>query len=804
VAILAIIYAVSAELGLKLSYINNNVTLVWPPSGLSLAALLLFGVELWPGIALGALLANFFVSNNVILSGVTMAGNTLEAVTAFCLLRKGGFHPAFDRMRDFLQLIGAGMVSCSISAALGTFGLYITQVVSGQPFYSVVYGIWWLGDMMSVLILTPFLLVWGSQNWPKRSQREWLEAMVIFDLVLIASWVIFSGWLASEVSLFLVFVLFPPMVWSALRFEQFGSTMVNLWVSVFSILATVRGQGPFAVANVQQSLLLLHTFLMVGATTTLAVGVVTTQRARAKAALIKSEERLELALQGADLGLWDWHIPLGKRLVSARWAGMLGYTLAEVSPEAATWEQLIHPDDLFSVLEQLNRHLVGETIYYESEHRLKTKTGSWKWVLDRGKVVEWDSQKQPIRVTGTHLDITERKQSTAEQEKLREHLYQVQKIESMGRLAGGIAHDFNNLLVPILGYADLALSNLAADNPIYGDLEQIRNAAQRARELTRQFLAISRKQVLDMRVINLNQLLQEIQKVLQRLIRENIEMEFILDENLGNVKADPTKIEQIILNLAINASDAMPQGGKLTFETANIMLGNNYTLTHVGVLPGPYIMLVVTDTGIGMDQKTQNHIFEPFFTTKERGKGTGLGLAVVYGVVKQHGGNIRVYSEVGRGTTFRIYIPQVSDSQVEAVSLAQANQQPLAQGTETVMVVEDETMVRQFVCDILRSQGYQVIEIAHPQEALRCSEQVDQPLDLLLTDVIMPQMNGPELYQKLVAMRPQLKVLYMSGYTDNVIIEQTILQSELQFLQKPFSIKGLTQKVRDVLGNVAL
>ncbi|MCA9962445.1 MAG: PAS domain S-box protein [Anaerolineales bacterium] len=389
-------------------------------------------------------------------------------------------------------------------------------------------------------------------------------------------------------------------------------------------------------------------------------------------------------------------------------------------------------------------------------------------------------------------DITERIE-------LESQLLQAQKMDSIGQLAGGIAHDFNNILVPIIGYTELAMMNLTPNNKLYAALQQIHKAGNRAASLTQQILAFSRKQVLEMRVLDLNEIVTDFKKMIQRLIGEDIELQTFLTPALYQVKADKSKIEQVLLNLAVNARDAMPTGGKLIIETGNVYLDETYVKKYAAAQPpGPYVMLAITDTGCGMDAEIQQQIFEPFFTTKTQGKGTGLGLSTVFGIIKQHGGNIWVYSEPGQGATFKIYLPQadgiveISDNlAIEPVSLY---------GTETVLVAEDEEMVRKMVCETLAAHGYQVIEAQNVADGLQRAAETKQTIHLLLTDVIMPEMNGREFHQKVLAFHPEIQVLYMSGYTDNVIVHHGILEEGVNFLQKPFAVQNLVRKVRQVLG----
>lgn len=394
-------------------------------------------------------------------------------------------------------------------------------------------------------------------------------------------------------------------------------------------------------------------------------------------------------------------------------------------------------------------------------------------------------------------DVTARKQLEAENQQLLTQIYQTQKMESIGRLAGGIAHDFNNLLVPIVGYTELGIAKLDPGSDLRRDLERIKNAGERAAQLTRQILAFSRQQMLEITTLDLNEVISNFQHLLTRLIGEDIILETHLTSGLPTIRADRVQLEQVLLNLVVNARDAMPDGGRLLVETAPVTLGKTYTAHHAGVKPGPHVMLAISDTGQGMDAATQQHIFEPFFTTKSQGRGTGLGLATVFGIVKQHGGHIWVYSEPGRGTTFKIYLP-LTTAPLSTAKVEPAEGGSLA-GTETILLVEDEPGVRQLVRDTLLEHGYRVLEAGQPEQALALALAHTGPIHLLLTDVIMPHMNGRDLYQKVTANRAGLKVLYMSGYTDDIIAHHHVLDQDVAFLQKPFTVYSLLQKVRAVL-----
>jgi len=387
-----------------------------------------------------------------------------------------------------------------------------------------------------------------------------------------------------------------------------------------------------------------------------------------------------------------------------------------------------------------------------------------------------------------------RKRAELQQAELQQQLLQSQKMEAIGQLAGGVAHDFNNLLSVIIGYSDLILPRLEAQDPVCAYVAEIRRAGDRAAALTRQLLAFSRKQMLDLRVLNLNRVIRETDKMLRRIIGEDIELKLLLDPALDHIKADSSQMEQIIMNLVVNARDAMPRGGRLTIETANAELDRGYADTHPEVQPGPYVMISISDTGHGMSKQVQSKIFEPFFTTKRLGKGTGLGLATVYGIVKQSKGSIWLYSEPRKGTTFKIYLPRAQSPAADPMRPALPPES--LRGSETILIAEDEPNVRQLAATILRENGYTVLLAEDPESALELCRSRGQHIDLLLTDVIMPRMSGPELSERVRAAQPHIRILFMSGYTEDTVAQDQMMQSGSGFIPKPFTPTLLLQKLR--------
>jgi two-component system cell cycle sensor histidine kinase/response regulator CckA len=439
----------------------------------------------------------------------------------------------------------------------------------------------------------------------------------------------------------------------------------------------------------------------------------------------------------------------------------------------------------------LHRALHGERVR-NAEIVIVPRRGTARTVLAGGQPIT-DAEGRRLGAVVVLHDITERKL-------LETQLRQAQKMEAIGRLAGGVAHDFNNLLNVILGYGEMLLEKLPEGDPSRHKLVEIRSAANRAAGLTRQLLAFSRKQVIEPRVIDLNSLIADMEKMMRRLIGEDIELLTRPAPGLGRVRADPGQIEQILMNLAVNARDAMPDGGRLILETANADLEESFARQHPGARPGRFVTFVVTDTGVGMDAEVQSHLFEPFFTTKDQGKGTGLGLATVYGIVKQSEGYITVRSEPGRGATFTIYLPRVDAPSDRAPTRAPAVS---AGGTETLLVVEDESTVRDLLGEILQGLGYTVLSTGDVDEALAIVRDRREPIHLLITDVVMPKMNGRELARRITALRADLKVIYMSGYADSAIIHQGILESGAAFIQKPFSLTTVAQRIREILDGPA-
>ena len=511
-----------------------------------------------------------------------------------------------------------------------------------------------------------------------------------------------------------------------------------------------------------------------------------TERKTAEEGLRRSEERYRRIVETAHEGIWVIDAANRTTFANRQMAEMLGYTVAEM--QGASLEEFMDEEGRRITEANVARRRRG--IAEQHDFKFRRKDGTDLWVLIETTPF-LDERGEYAGALGMVTDVTERR-------RMEEQLRQSQKLEAVGRLAGGVAHDFNNLLTAVLGDAQMLVEGLHESDPLREEAREIQEAARKAAALTRQLLAFGRKEAARPRVLDLGEVVSAMDRMLRRLIGEDVELVTVSDPELGHVRVDPGRIEQVILNLALNARDAMPKGGRLTIETANVQVTEDESWRHIEVTPGPHVMLAVSDTGCGMSPEVRSHLFEPFFTTKQLGKGTGLGLATVYGIVKQCGGDIWVYSEPGKGTVFKIYFPRV-DEAVERPE-ARAVEYPPSRGTETVLVVEDESMVRSMAVKVLRGAGYDVLEAGDGEEALRLvTGAKGRKIDLLVTDVVMPRLGGPELASRLRARMPDLRVLFVSGYTDQALDLRQLPGERTAFLSKPFSPSALAQKIREVL-----
>ncbi len=521
-----------------------------------------------------------------------------------------------------------------------------------------------------------------------------------------------------------------------------------------------------------------------------------TDRKRAEEALRESEEWYRVLVETSPDSILAYDLS-GKILAASN-------QTARMYGVSSTAEFLAEVGTVFALLTEEGRaaaaanfgHTLERGRSEKNEYRVRLRDGSLIDTEINSSLVR-SASGEPFAFISVVRDITERKRAEEERDRLQMQLLQAQKMESVGRLAGGVAHDFNNILGAIMGYADLALLQAEPGSRLHHSLQEILKAARRSADLTAQLLAFARRQVANPKVMNLNDTLQGMLKMLQRLIGEDIDLAWIPGHGLGNVKIDASQVDQVLANLLVNARDAISGPGRVTIETRNVTADRDFCARHGDVAPGDYVLLSVSDTGCGMDRDALDHLFEPFFTTKEVGKGTGLGLATVFGIVQQNGGLINVYSEPGRGTTFRIYLPRVAGGPA-GLSAENAESEP-RRGEETVLVAEDEEVLLNLTRDMLQELGYRVLTARTPVLAIQRAGEQGDGIDLLLTDVVMPGMNGKELADRLRSLRPGLKCLFMSGYPANVIAHHGILDEGVSFLQKPFSLQVLAEVVRRVL-----
>ena len=523
------------------------------------------------------------------------------------------------------------------------------------------------------------------------------------------------------------------------------------------------------------------------------------ERRQAEEALLESEERLRQLADNINTVFFVLDLEEGGAhltYLSPAFEKVWGIPCEEAIKPQFSWISSIHPEDRHRVETPWNQPAADCNGTTEMEYRIIRPDGDIRWISEKRTPVKL-SNGRLFRIVGLADDISERKVAEGKNAELQAQLLHAQRLESVGRLAGGVAHDFNNILTVILGNAELMKIRMPADSPVLRNVLEIEKAANRSKDITQQLLAFSRKQVISPRVIDLDASIRSMEMTLGRLIGEDIELRCSLQQSTCKISFDPTQIDQVLMNLVLNARDAMPNGGRLTIETSTVSLDETYCHDHYGFKPGHYVLLTVSDDGVGMDKETLSHIFEPFFTTKEAGKGTGLGLATVYGIVTQNGGFINVYSEPGQGTTFKAYIPCAAGEYEES---EKAEDEPVSTGSGTILLVEDDEVVRGTAISMLEALGYTVIVGETPQAALSLCEQRNTRIDLLLTDVVMPGMKGTELRDRIAALYPSIRTLFMSGYTSQVIVNHGVLDERVNFIPKPFSVAELSQAVSRAMG----
>ncbi len=792
----------SASVVSPASFTTAGIPALRLSAAISMAAVLLFGREMWPAIFAGALGACIIRGYALIPSlGIALRSAIEPLVSSWLLTWAGVPHPRFGRLRDVRSFVATGALAGPAAAI--AFSIAFQRTALGIPLSEILHArsTWLSGDAVSILLLVPLILAWREPLDRKLGIKSLgLAAGALAALAAIDE-LVFSVLPSNSMHAYVVgYIVFPFLMWIALQLGPQGATLGLLVTAVIATSNTVAGRGPFAAKA--EPTLALYLFLGVLAITTLIIAASISEHRQTASSLQRSQEQLRVSEERyRDLfeNAQDFIVTLDVegRFTSANNAVLQvsGYTTEEFVK--MTIDDVITERSRELAWSAFRRILGGERPQSPTQLEMVCKDATTLLVEISSRRLVQNGKTVGLQSIGR--DISWRK-------RLEEELLRSQKMEAVGRLAGGVAHDFNNLLGVILGYSDLGLQELNPGDPLRRNLNEIRKAGKRAAEVTQQLLAFSRKQVLDRKVVDLNAIVGETNRMLLRLLGEDIAVITKMNPTPVRVETDPAQLQQVIINLALNARDAMPHGGKLVIETSSVVLdrGHGWTafeqLIERGVLvvPGRYVLLAVTDTGLGMDEQTRAKIFDPFFTTKPTGEGTGLGLATTYGFVRQSGGYIWVYSEVGHGTTFKIYLPEVT---VDRHPMEPKEVVSLPKGTETILLVEDEQSLRELNQQLLQALGYTVLSAGNGVQALEINDKHEETIHLLLTDVVMPGMCGRELAERLAITRPETKVLYMSGYTDSVIVQHGILKEGIAFLQKPFTQEALARKLQEILGH---
>ena len=682
---------------------------------------------------------------------------------------------AFDQSEGHRSRLLAGVLLILIPI---TLALVINGILLSEP-ASIYHPDFWLGPLAILLLGAAYAINRSGSYRP----AVILTLMVVSATIFAAAIPHFPNDPVSNID---TLIFLPAVILLSSMFLSWRGTLLITAVNLFGFVL-VLGLLP-AVSRFEMVRYIFH-FLLFASLIILAMQQRDRLEAERQSVIAASEARYRSLFDSVPVGLYRSQ-PDGRFLdVNLVLVTILGYPNRDTLLGTPADKLYVFPEERRSWIEEAKR--AGGV--HNMKLQLYRYDGSVIWTQFSGQVV--GEEGPDLYLEGAIQDITDLKQAEEEQDKLRTQLLRSQKMEAIGRLTAGIVHDFNNLLTAIGGFADLVRSGLNSDHPQQADVDRILSSSRRASDLVRRLLIFSRQEAIEPQVLSLNAVVGETEKILRRLIGEDINLATILAPDLWPVKVDPGQIEQVIVNLVVNARDAMPEGGRLTIETANIVLDTMYAANHLEVEPGDYVLLAITDTGTGMSEAAKAHLFEPFFTTKPPGRGTGLGLATVFGSIKQHNGQVWVYSEEGRGTTVKIYLPR--SREVGTAPTTNEIKLDVPVGTETILLVEDDAGVRELTRRVLSNLGYTVVVADNYQEAMEVV--VRQPVHLLLTDVVMPQMNGRELAQQLVQSWPELKVLFMSGYTSNVVVEYGVLDRNAAFLAKPFTPLALARKVRLVL-----
>jgi PAS domain S-box-containing protein len=788
--VVAAAFFATARFGFDTAFVYENVGPFWPATGVSIAALFLRGYRLWPGVLAGSLLANLDAGAAALPSVGAAAGAVAEALVAVHLLRLADFRAQFDRLRDVIAFVPlACVVAPTLSATLGVTALWLNGDIPGAA-YDRAWTIWWFGNASGALMLAPALLVWATRaRLPTRAAV--IEGAAWLLAVAVVTEVIFSERFGVRIPPYPVFAL---AILISLRFRQAGIAMATLVIAAIAAWRTADGSGPFSTGATAHDIAVLDGYLLTVAITGLVIAALLSERTRTERLLEEREERFRLLIENAsDLvlvidrdGAVTYASPASEQMLGLRPAELVGTQL----------HSGVHEADRPALAAAFARavDLAGTSVPVDLRYR--HQDGSHR-SLSSVLISRLDDARIGGVIATLH-DVTER-------ERWEGQLRQAQRMDAVGRLAGGITHDFNNLLTAVMGYSDLILQTLPADDPLRADVEEIKRAGERGSLLTRQLLAFSRGQPVERVAVDVNEVVSDLEPLLTRLIREDIRLEIALRADDARVLGDKGQLEQVLVNLVVNASDAMPDGGTLAITTESVELDAEYFSLH-GIAegsPGRHLQLEVTDSGHGMDEETRSHVFEPFYSTKEEGQGTGLGLATVYGIVRQSGGFVWVYSEAHIGTTFKVYLPSVevavADEGDERVPEREQELRSALQGG-TALLVEDDAMVRALVRIMLEELGLEIVEAEDGDKALALSEASDPDgIHVLVTDTVLPGVGGIELAQRVRARHPGLVTLVMSGYSETRAMGAAPPAQGTGFIPKPFGPADFFAKLEALL-----
>jgi PAS domain S-box-containing protein len=788
---IALGYIVAAQLGFRVATVHPVVASVWPPAGLALAVLLLGGLRLWPGIFMGAIVANAIKDIPLPAATVIGVGNTLAAMLAAFALRRVDFRIGLQRLRDALALLGLGALCAPVVAAtIGTLSLYIAGAVPADHLASVWYN-WWSGDAIGVMVVAPLVVAWMHGRLPEPTGRRVAEIALLGASLLTVTVVLVRVLQSYE------HAVFPLVGWAAIRYGQRGASIAAALVASVAMWQTVQGFGPF-LSSGNDGLWRLQLFLALLAIGSLVIGAMATAQVRMEEAHAQDEEKLRRTTQllstlidAAPLAILAVDPKGCVRSWNRAAEQMFGWPEAEVMGQTVPF---VPPQALQAFRASLRRVLDGEALTGLQVRRNRRD----------GITLDLRICAAPTRAPDGTIDgVIAIAEDVTERKSLGEQLKQAQKMEAIGELTGGISHDFNNILTVVITNAALLADQIGLDRAdMRGEVTDLQRAALRGAELVRKLMTFSRRRDLELSPVNLADVLTEMERALRRLLPKSVEVSSQID-NAGplTIQGDVGAIEQILFNLATNGRDAMPDGGTLRLAVYRAWLDKEHRRTHGWGTSGEYIVLAVSDTGCGMSPETRARVFEPFFTTKEASKGTGLGMSMVYGLMKQHNGYISLYSEPGSGTTFRLYFPAATAGTQASAALANAAA-PIG-GTERILIVDDDDGIRRSAARVLKRSGYATEEAADGDKAMALLGGAENPFDLVLTDLVMPHMGGLTLYEQVQAHGNGTRVLLMSGYTAEDVRALNGAQPGLRFLHKPWTVTDLLRRVRGILDEPA-